>query len=133
MVPACQQTDTVRSYQGTAIFVTGFYNLLFQQGTLVRFLTETSRDNDKCTHLLFLCQEFHVLRTETCCHHQDGKICCRQLLHIMENLDTLNLILLRIHHTQDTLISSIQDISDYRTARLMNIIRTTDNNNTFRL
>ena len=52
---------------------------------------------------------------------------------MMEHLDALYLVFLRIHHPQRTLVTAAQQVADDGTARLVRIVRTTDDNDTLRL
>ena len=106
VMPAREQTDTVGTYQRTAVLVTDIQDALFEQGTLVGLLTEAGGYNYERTHLLLLGQQFHVVRTILGGHHQDSQVRRRQLACIMEGLDTLHLVLFGIHHTQRTLVAT---------------------------
>ena len=106
VMPAREQSDTVGTYQRTAILVTDIQDTLFEQSALVGLLTEAGGYDNERTHLLLLGQQFHVVRTILGGHHQDSQVRRRQLACIMEGLDTLHLVLFGIHYTQRTLVAT---------------------------
>ena len=132
MVPACQQTDAVRTNQCCTILFTSIENLLFQHGTLVGFLTETCREDDESTCLFLLGQQFHILRTELRSYHEDSQFGGWQFAGVMESLDALHLVLLGIDDAQGSLITTLQKVTHDGATGFMYIIRTTDNDNRLR-
>ena len=69
----------------------------------------------------------HIVGAETRRHYEDGKVGGRHFLHVVEHLDALHLVLLRIHYAQRSLETSTQKIAHHCSTRLMAVVGTADN------
>ena len=126
---AVEQSDAVRPYQGSAILLAGVEDALFEQGALLRLLTESGRDDDKGAHPLLGTEVIDIVRAEPGGHHQYGQISLGNLLHVVESLDALYIVLLGIHDMQGTAEASTDNIANDRSAWLVHIVRAADDHN----
>ena len=129
MVVAIQETDAVRTDEGSPILFAGVEDALFEFGSRLRLLAETGRDNDEGACLFLLCQEFHVVGTETGSHDQNCQVGGRQVMGIVEGLDTLHFIFLGVYNAQGSIVSSTQQITYDRATWLMHVIGAADDDN----
>ena len=122
VVPTREQADAVGADEGTAVFLACVQNLLLQQGALVGLLAEAGGNDDEGAHLLLSGQILHVLRTILRGHHEDGQVGGRQLLGVVEGLDALHLVFLRVDDAQYAFVSSALQVSHHGAAGLVHIV-----------
>ena len=130
MVIAVQQTNAVRTDQGSPILFTGIQDALFEQRALMRLLTEACRDNHKRPDTLLTTEVFDIVGTEPRSHHKHSQIRLWQILHIVTGFDTLHVVFLRVDDVEFSLITAIDDVSDDCTTRLVHIIRAANHDDT---
>ena len=123
---AGEQSDTVRSDEGSTILGASVQDALFQLGTGGSLLAKSCGDDDKGTRLLLASQQFHRIRTELGRDDEHGQFGGRQFLGIVEHLDALYLVLLGIDNTEGALITTLQDVAHNGATWFVYIIGTTD-------
>ena len=133
MVPTGEQADAVGTNERTAVLLADVEDLLFQQGTLVGLFAEACRYNNERAHELFLGQIVYIVGAEACCHDEYGEVGGRQFLDIVEGAYALHFVLFRVDDAQRALVVAAYEVSYYGTARLVSIVRASDDNDTLRL
>ena len=121
-MPAVQHADAVGADEGAAVALARVQYLLLHDGALVGLLAEAGRYNNERAYFFLLGQILHVLRAELGSHHHDGQISGRQFLGIVEHLDALHLVFLRVDDAQRSLVASAQQIANDGAAWFVNIV-----------
>ena len=106
---------------------------LFERGTGLGLFAEACRDDDKGPDLFLGCEVFHVVGAELGSHDEDGQFGGGQLLHVVESLDALYLVFLRVDYAQRALVAAVLDVAHHGTARFVNIVRAADDDDAFRM
>ena len=120
---AVQKSDTVRTNESRTICLAGVEDALFQDGTGLRLLTESGRDNHKGAHAFLLAEVVYIVGTELRSHHQYGEIRLGDVLHIVESFDSLYFVFLGVYDVQVTTETTVDDITYDRATRLMYVVR----------
>ncbi len=97
-------------------------NLPFKPCTLLRFLSETGRNDDKGLGLLILSESAHGGRTESGRDDQYGKFGRREFGNVVKHLDAVHLIFPRVDYAQCACISAANDVADNSATRFMHIV-----------
>ena len=128
-----QQADAVGANQGCAIFLAGVQDVLLQDGTLVGLLAKAGADDDECAHALVLCQVVHIVGAILRCHHQNGQIGVRQVLHVVMGLDALHDILLGVEDVKVALETALLQVAHDSATRLLLVVAAANDDNTLRI
>ena len=132
MMPRIHQPDTIRTYQRSAVLIHCFQNTVFQQRPFMRFLSETCRENDERTYLLFRSKQFYRIRTKRCRYGKYCQVRIRNILYISIRCNALYFCFFRIDGTQFSGITAINQISQNSSTGFMYIVGSSHHHNTGR-
>ena len=123
---AVQQSDAVGSDEGCLILFTGVEDALLEFSSRLRLLTETCGDDDKRPDAFFCTEVVDIVRTILRRHHENGKVCLGDVLHIVESLDALDGVLLRVDYTQVSLVVPVEKITYDGPSGLVDVVGAAD-------
>ena len=129
VVLAVQQTDAVRPDEGGTILLADVQDALLHERSGMSLLAEACGDDDKCLGALVACQELYGVWAQLGRNHQYGQFCRWQLTGIVEDLDALNLVFLRVDDTQCSLIAALYDIAHDGSPGLVYVVGAAYDNN----
>ena len=126
VVPLVEQADAVRTNQRSTVSLATVEDALFQRRTRLCLLAKTGGDDDEGFHSFRRGQQLHVVGTILGGHHENGQLRGRYLLGIMEYLDALHLVFLRVDDAKGSLKTTLYEVANHGSTGLVYIIGASD-------
>ena len=133
MMPRIHQSDTIGSYQRSAVPIRRFQNTVFQKRALMRFLTKSGRKDNERTYPLLRSKQLYRIGTKNGGNSKDSKVRIGNILYIGIGLYALHFSLFRIHRPQFSGITAMNQILQDSPAGFMYIVGSSHHHNTGRM